>query len=354
MPPSASCRLVEAVFLGIKAAVLVIVIEALLRIAKRALKQPVHWMIAALAFVAIFFLALPFPLIVAGGCALRLLVDDAAPRPRPSRRSHCRPARLPRRCAPSLIWLVDLDRAAARARRRVRPRPRADAARAGSSPSSRWSPSAAPMPCSPTWARTSSPTTAGSTPAQMMDGLGLAETTPGPLILVTEFVGYLAAYPARRRPGLADGPARRARGAVGDVRAVLPVDLRRRALHRVAQRPAAAQGRAAGDHRRRRRRHPQPRGLVRAACVVRHGDAGRGRPAETVDARCGDARLAGRTAGGRSQRLLLLWRHWGIPAVLASHRCSPSLSALRRCRPQVREAAPRGNLPFIQRIDAQS
>jgi chromate transporter len=29
---------------------------------------------------------------------------------------------------------------------------------------------------------------------QMMDGLGLAETTPGPLILVTEFVGYVAAY----------------------------------------------------------------------------------------------------------------------------------------------------------------
>ena len=32
--------------------------------------------------------------------------------------------------------------------------------------------------------------------AQMMDGLGLAETTPGPLILVTEFVGYLAGYGA--------------------------------------------------------------------------------------------------------------------------------------------------------------
>jgi chromate transporter len=37
-------------------------------------------------------------------------------------------------------------------------------------------------------------------PGEMLDGLGLAETTPGPLILVTEFVGYLAAY----RQG--DGP----------------------------------------------------------------------------------------------------------------------------------------------------
>jgi chromate transporter len=32
------------------------------------------------------------------------------------------------------------------------------------------------------------------TPEQMVDGLGLAETTPGPLILVTQFIGFLAAY----------------------------------------------------------------------------------------------------------------------------------------------------------------
>jgi len=32
------------------------------------------------------------------------------------------------------------------------------------------------------------------TPEEMMDGFGLAETTPGPLILVTEFVGFLAGY----------------------------------------------------------------------------------------------------------------------------------------------------------------
>ena len=40
---------------------------------------------------------------------------------------------------------------------------------------------------------------------QMMDGLGLAETTPGPLILVTEFVGYLAAYDHGTGPALAMG-----------------------------------------------------------------------------------------------------------------------------------------------------
>jgi chromate transporter len=56
--------LVEAVFVGIKAAVLAIVVEALLRIARRSLKDNVEWLIAALAFTGIFFLAVPFPLIV--------------------------------------------------------------------------------------------------------------------------------------------------------------------------------------------------------------------------------------------------------------------------------------------------
>ena len=40
---------------------------------------------------------------------------------------------------------------------------------------------------------------------QMMDGLGLAETTPGPLILVTEFVGYMAAYQQGGQPALMAG-----------------------------------------------------------------------------------------------------------------------------------------------------
>ena len=57
--------LVEAAFLGVKAAVLVIVIEALLRVARRALRGPYDVAIAAAAFVAIFFFAAPFPLIIA-------------------------------------------------------------------------------------------------------------------------------------------------------------------------------------------------------------------------------------------------------------------------------------------------
>ena len=44
-------------------------------------------------------------------------------------------------------------------------------------------------------------------PGEMLDGLGLAETTPGPLILVTEFVGYLAAYRAGGGSSLGMGEA---------------------------------------------------------------------------------------------------------------------------------------------------
>lgn len=54
--------LVQALFFGIKAAVLAVVIQAVVRIAQRALKNRIMVTLAALAFVAIFFFAVPFPL----------------------------------------------------------------------------------------------------------------------------------------------------------------------------------------------------------------------------------------------------------------------------------------------------
>src|SRR6266404_9536186 len=60
---------IDGALFGIKAAVLVIVIEALWRIGKRALKTELLIALSGLAFVGIFFLALPFPLIV-GAAAL--------------------------------------------------------------------------------------------------------------------------------------------------------------------------------------------------------------------------------------------------------------------------------------------
>jgi chromate transporter len=55
---------VEALFFGLKAAVLAIVIQAVFRVGKRALRNPVMIALAATAFVAIFFFGAPFPLII--------------------------------------------------------------------------------------------------------------------------------------------------------------------------------------------------------------------------------------------------------------------------------------------------
>lgn len=60
--------LVEALFYGIKAAASVIVVEALLRVAKKALSQKLHWMIAGFAFIGIFFLSIPYlPIVLMAG-----------------------------------------------------------------------------------------------------------------------------------------------------------------------------------------------------------------------------------------------------------------------------------------------
>jgi chromate transporter len=64
-------------------------------------------------------------------------------------------------------------------------------------------------------------------PAEMMDGLGLAETTPGPLILVTEFVGFLAAF---KTAGIAHGIAGGRHCALGNFHSLFFMDFCRRTL----------------------------------------------------------------------------------------------------------------------------
>ncbi len=57
--------LLSAFFYGIKAAVLIIVLEALIRVSKKALTEKAHWIVSGLAFSGIFFLSIPYPIIVA-------------------------------------------------------------------------------------------------------------------------------------------------------------------------------------------------------------------------------------------------------------------------------------------------
>src|SRR5437764_132173 len=68
---------VQALFFGLKAAVLAIVLEAVVRIGRRALKNSVMIALAAAAFVGIFFFSVPFPLIVFGAALIGFVGDLA-------------------------------------------------------------------------------------------------------------------------------------------------------------------------------------------------------------------------------------------------------------------------------------
>lgn len=188
-----------AIFLGIKAAVLAIVVQALLRVAGRALNTPAKQVLAAAAFAALFLFNLPFPLVVLGAGAIGTVI--AATRP-------------------ALFGLKQHDRPPPTA-----PRPWGASLRAVGVGLIAW---AAPLvgvlvllgPDHVLWdvglffSKLAVVTFGGAYAVlaymaqqavdgfgwldarEMADGLGLAETTPGPLIMVTQFVGYLAAFRA--------------------------------------------------------------------------------------------------------------------------------------------------------------
>src|SRR3990172_3304841 len=98
--------LVEAAFVGIKAAVLVIVIEALLRVAKRALRGPAPWLIAGAAFVAIFFFDVPFPLVIAGAALLGYVLAATKAAPPSEAQGKASPLPLMQTLRTASLWLA--------------------------------------------------------------------------------------------------------------------------------------------------------------------------------------------------------------------------------------------------------
>ena len=183
--------LAEALFAGVKAAVLAIVLGALWSLAHRALEGRFDWLVAVAAFVAIYFLDLPFPLVVATAAivgylrATRLADGLAAKVPAP-------PVPFSQTARTFALWLAVW----------IGPL-LAVVAIFGSNH----------VLAQLAWffSKLAIVTFGGAyavlaymvqevvegygwlAPGEMLDGLGLAETTPGPLILVTEFVGYIAA-----------------------------------------------------------------------------------------------------------------------------------------------------------------
>ncbi|MCZ4352444.1 chromate efflux transporter [Roseovarius aestuarii] len=182
--------LVQSSFLGIKAAVMVIVVQALWRLSQKALKGAAHWALAVMGFVAIFALGLPFPAVIAVAAVYgAVTIRD----PAPMAPAVSPPGQTGRTIRTIAIW------------------------------SALWS-----APILVVWAagadfllqvalffsklaivtfggayavlaymtQTVTQTHGWLSTAQMIDALGLAETTPGPLILVTQFVAHLAGYQA--------------------------------------------------------------------------------------------------------------------------------------------------------------
>jgi|RifCSP13_3_1023840.scaffolds.fasta_scaffold02900_2 chromate transporter len=195
---------VEAAFIGIKAAVLVIVIEALVRVARRALRGPYDVAIAAAAFVAIFFLAAPFPLIIAGAALIGFVLALASPAPAPATLPQPSPVPLSRTLKTAALWLAIwivplLLVAALFGRAHVT----TDAALFFSKLAVVTFGGAYSVLAY--MAQQAVETYGWLSAGEMLDGLGLAETTPGPLILVTEFVGFLAGYRHGGEPQLAFG-----------------------------------------------------------------------------------------------------------------------------------------------------
>lgn len=181
--------LVEALFYGIKAAVLVIVVEALLRVAKKALSQRAHWLIAALAFVGIFFLSIPYPMIVLMAGLFGWFMGTVDMDRKAVDMAHVSVGKTSLTIATWLaIWLLPLLALG-------------------------WL--GAPgilVEVGRFFSMLAVVTFGGAyavlaymaqdvvvqfgwlTAGEMVDALGLAETTPGPLILVTQFVGFLAGF----------------------------------------------------------------------------------------------------------------------------------------------------------------
>lgn len=177
--------LVQAGFLGIKAAVIVVVFQALRKVAGKALIGAQGWALAMLSFVALFVFAVPFPLIIICAALVGLVGakgdTTTAPPPKTPARPFTTTAIWGGLWAAPLLLVSALDQQFLLAL-------------------GLFFSKLAVVTFGGAYAvlgymtQTVVSDLGWITTQQMMDALGLAETTPGPLILVTEFVALLAGF----------------------------------------------------------------------------------------------------------------------------------------------------------------
>jgi chromate transporter len=208
---AANVAWLEAVFLGIKAAVLAVVAQALVRIGRRALGTRFKQALAAAAFLALALFRVPFPLVVvaaalvgAGAGTVRPAWLDTHPAPPPVGEPASKRRLAVTTLVTAIVWLAVWFAPMALILATLGP------------DHVLWHIGAffsrlAAVSFGGAYAVLSYMAQAAVAhyrwlnPGEMADGLGLAETTPGPLIMVTQFVGFLAAWraPAPFSPALA-------------------------------------------------------------------------------------------------------------------------------------------------------
>lgn len=205
---------VEALFFGLKAAILAIVLQAVVRIGRRALKNDAMRLLAALSFVAIFALDAPFPLIVSFAALIGFLGARTGLRAFAPGGGHGSVGGTHVEDAQTLLG-EEMAEMSAAARR--------GALVAGGIAVALWLAPVALLVAMPgpgnvfadiaTFFSKMAVVTFGGAyavlayvaqeavgthgwlePGEMLDGLGMAETTPGPLIMVLQFVGFLGAF----------------------------------------------------------------------------------------------------------------------------------------------------------------
>jgi chromate transporter len=207
---------IAALFFGLKAAVLAIVIEAVVRIGKRALKTSANFVLAGAAFVLIFFFAVPFPLIIlaaaiigfAGELSGHSSFQASAGHSAAGKNEHADSLlgdELPPHARPTISWTITV--AAIWLLLWLVPVSAIIVALGQANVFSQ---------IAIFFSEMALVTFGGAyavlayvaqqavenyhwlAPGEMLDGLGMAETTPGPLIMVLQFVGFMAAF---RDPG---------------------------------------------------------------------------------------------------------------------------------------------------------
>jgi chromate transporter len=198
---------VAAVFHGLKAAVLGLVLHAVLRLGAKALKNAVMWSVAGAAFAAIYFLRAPFPLIIALAGLIGLAGGHWRPGLFPAGKPHGssdsviddvatgRPPTIAATLGTAFFWLAVWAVPVILLWLLFGPRhvltqegiffSKAAVVTFGGA-----------YAVLPYVAQQAVETHGWLTAPQMLDGLGLAETTPGPLILVLQYVGFLGAWNA--------------------------------------------------------------------------------------------------------------------------------------------------------------